>query len=249
MAEGKKRVLALFDVDGTLSPARLTATDEMKALLKELREKIYIGVVGGSDLPKQQEQLGANALQMFDYNFPENGIVGFKNGEKFHSSSVVEYLGEERYKKLTNFILHYIADLDLPIKRGTFIELRTGLINVSPIGRNCSREERMAYEKFDIEHNVRKNFVAALEKEFADYKMRFSIGGQISFDVFPLGWDKTYCLQHVEAEKFEEIHFFGDKTLEGQNDYEIYNDSRTIGHAVNSPDDTMRIVRDLWFKK
>merc|ERR1711991_532451 len=231
MAEGKKRVLALFDVDGTLSPARLTATDEMKALLKELREKIYIGVVGGSDLPKQQEQLGANALQMFD------------------SSSVVEYLGEERYKKLTNFILHYIADLDLPIKRGTFIELRTGLINVSPIGRNCSREERMAYEKFDIEHNVRKNFVAVLEKEFADYKMRFSIGGQISFDVFPLGWDKTYCLQHVEAEKFEEIHFFGDKTLEGQNDYEIYNDSRTIGHAVNSPDDTMRIVRDLWFKK
>lgn len=29
--------------------------------------------------------------------------------------------------------------------------------------------------------------------------------------VFPQGWDKTYCLQYVESE-FKEIHFFGDKT-------------------------------------
>ena len=34
-------------------------------------------------------------------------------------------------------ILHYIADLDIPIKRGTFIEFRNGMINVSPIGRNA----------------------------------------------------------------------------------------------------------------
>jgi hypothetical protein len=26
------------------------------------------------------------------------------------------------------------------------------------------------------------------------------------------GWDKTYCLQFVEADGFNEIHFFGDKT-------------------------------------
>lgn len=29
--------------------------------------------------------------------------------------------------------------------------------------------------------------------------------------VFPRGWDKTFCLQYVENE-FSEIHFFGDKT-------------------------------------
>lgn len=218
----------------------------MKQMLKKLREHIYIGVVGGSDLVKQEEQLGADALQNFDYNFPENGIVAFRNGEKFHSSSVVEYLGEERYKTLIKFMLHYIADLDLPVKRGTFIELRTGLINVSPIGRNCSQSEREEYEKIDIAQSIRKDFVAALEKEFADFKMRFSIGGQISFDVFPLGWDKTYCLQHIESEKFEKTYFFGDKTLEGQNDYEIFNDSRTTGFAVKSPEDTMRILKETF---
>ena len=53
-----------------------------------------------------------------------------------------------------------------------------------------------------------------LREKFADYGLTFAIGGQISSDVFPNGWDKTYCLQHVESEGFEEIHFFGDKTHE-----------------------------------
>lgn len=85
---------------------------------------------------------------------------------------------------------------------------------------------------------------------------RYSIGGQISFDVFPTGWDKTYCLRHIEAEKdtskglsgidYKNIHFFGDKAYKGGNDYEIYEDSRTIGHSVKNPEDTMKILNELF---
>lgn len=39
-----------------------------------------------------------------------------------------------------------------------------------------------------------------------------SAGGQISFDVFPDGWDKRYCLGIVEKDDYSTIHFFGDKT-------------------------------------
>lgn len=80
----------------------------------------------------------------------------------------------------------------------------------------------------------------------------FSIGGQISFDVFPTGWDKTYCLQHVATEKnlsgveYTTIHFFGDKTDKGGNDYEIYEDERTTGHSVKNPEDTMRILKEIF---
>jgi len=63
-------------------------------------------------------------------------------------------------------------------------------------------------------HGVRAAFVKALKEKFTDYNLTYSIGGQISFDVFPTGWDKTYCLRHVEDEGFEEIHFFGDKTYQ-----------------------------------
>ena len=35
------------------------------------------------------------------------------------------------------------------LSRGTFIEFRSGMLNVSPIGRNCSQEERDDFEKYD----------------------------------------------------------------------------------------------------
>jgi hypothetical protein len=62
-------------------------------------------------------------------------------------------------------------------------------------------------------HGVRGAFVKVLQERFVDYGLTYSIGGQISFDIFPNGWDKTYALRHVEKEGFEEIHFFGDKTF------------------------------------
>jgi phosphomannomutase len=83
-------------------------------------------------------------------------------------------------------VLGYLSTLDIPVKRGTFIEFRTGMINVSPIGRNCSQEERDEFEKYDEVHGVRKAMVAALQARFAEYGLKYSIGGQISFDVFPI---------------------------------------------------------------
>jgi phosphomannomutase len=85
--------------------------------------------------------------------------------------------------------------------------------------------------------------VERMQHEFADMNIKFSVGGQISFDAFPQGWDKTFCLRYVEPEGFDEIHFFGDKTYAGGNDHEIFEDARTIGHTVVSPEDTMQQVR------
>eukprot|EP00736_Rhodelphis_marinus_P003697 Rmarinus@m.13148 len=149
--------------------------------------------------------------------------------------------------KLIKFCLRYIANLDLPVMRGTFIEFRNGMLNVSPIGRNCSQAEREAFEAYDAQHKIREKFVEALKAEFGEsLGLTFSIGGQISMDVFPKGWDKTYCLRYL-GQEFKEVHFFGDKTAEGGNDFEIYTHDRTIGHSVTCPEDTMRICRELFF--
>jgi hypothetical protein len=43
----------------------------------------------------------------------------------------------------------------------------------------------MAFEEYDKVHNIRSTFVTVLQREFADMRLTFSIGGQISFDVFP----------------------------------------------------------------
>ncbi|GAA6035644.1 hypothetical protein JCM8097_004944 [Rhodosporidiobolus ruineniae] len=236
----KPNTIALFDVDVPLTPARRPISPETVAALKALRQKINIGFVGGSDFAKISEQLapdGHDVTQDFDFCFAENGLVGYKLGEKLPSESYIAYLGEERHKKLVKFVLHYIADLDIPVKRGTFIEFRNGLINL---------DERLAFNAYDKEHKVRQKFVDVLKKEFSDYGLRFSIGGQISFDAFPEGWDKTYALGRIADEGFDEIHFFGDSTAPGGNDYEIYEDPRTIGHTVTSPEDTIRQLKEIF---
>ena len=76
-----------------------------------------------------------------------------------------------------------------------------------------SVQERHDFEKFDKEHQIRSKFVEALKNEFPDYGLSYSIGGQISFDVFPTGWDKTFALNHIKGDNWTEVHFFGDKTF------------------------------------
>jgi len=61
--------------------------------------KICTGVVGGSDLVKQKEQLG-DSPALFDYAFAENGLMAFKDGQKIGETSLVQHLGEEKLKKL-----------------------------------------------------------------------------------------------------------------------------------------------------
>mmetsp|Transcript_9420 Transcript_9420/g.38512 ORF Transcript_9420/g.38512 Transcript_9420/m.38512 type:complete len:222 (+) Transcript_9420:359-1024(+) len=214
----------------------------MLTFMKTLRENVTVGIVGGSDLVKIREQLGDNADKEYDFLFSENGLVAFKAGVLLKATSFKDHLGEEKLKKLINFILVYIAHLDIPIKRGTFVEFRNGMLNVSPIGRNCSQTERDDFEKYDKEARIREKMVKVLQTQFDEYNLTYSIGGQISFDVFPSGWDKTFCLQFVEND-FDEIHFFGDKTQKGGNDHEIFSSPRTIGHTVTSPADTREQVR------
>ena len=79
--------------------------------------------------------LHTNAVfDMFDYTFSENGLMAHKGSELLAVQSLKTHLGEEKLKPFINFVLHYIADLDIPVKRGTFLEFRAGMMNISPIG-------------------------------------------------------------------------------------------------------------------
>jgi hypothetical protein len=152
----------------------------MLQLLSALRHKVAIGFVGGSDLAKQQEQLGTPSIpvtNLFDFCFAENGLTAIRMGVPLASHSFIKWIGEDNYKQLVRFILHYVADLDIPVKRGTFVEFRNGMINVSPIGRNATVQERNEYEKFDLEHKIREKFVQAMREQFPDLGLTYVYPG------------------------------------------------------------------------
>ena len=118
MAEVQKRVIALFDVDQTLTPARQSVQANMLSTLEKMRAKgIHFGIVSGSDLVKVREQMTNEVADGADFMFAENGLDAYKKGQLIEKQSFNLHLGEDKLKRVINFCLHYIADLDIPIKR------------------------------------------------------------------------------------------------------------------------------------
>ena len=120
MAPENPRIIALFDVDGTLTIPRGEVTPEMMTFMKDLSKKITVGIVGGSDLPKQEEQLGDGIAKVFPYNFSQNGLVAYKDGELQEVQTIAKYLGEDNIKRIVNWTLKYLADVDIPVKVSMF---------------------------------------------------------------------------------------------------------------------------------
>ena len=104
----------------------------------------------------------------------------------------------------------YTTKTKNPIKRGNFIQHRNGIVNVSPIGRSCTLSERKDFYDKDNTHKWREDLITRIKNKWVKYKwfnnyenltdLDFSIGGQISIDIFPVGWDKTFCLSFVKNE-------------------------------------------------
>lgn len=170
----------------------------MLDLLARLRQKCSIGFVGGSNLAKQQEQLGSSTVKvtdLFDWCFAENGLTAIRLGQDLPSNSFIKAIGEEPYKKFANFCLHYIADLDIPVKRGTFIEFRNGMINISPVGRNASVQERNDFEAYDKIHNIRPKFIEVLRAQFPDLGLKY-VFALMDWLLF-LPWDISSLLSYA----------------------------------------------------
>jgi len=93
-----KKVIALFDVDGTLTAPRKLVTQEMHDFMQELQKHVTVGIVGGSDYKKITEQLGActdkSIENIFTYVFSENGLVAFHDGKNIGETSMIEKVGE-----------------------------------------------------------------------------------------------------------------------------------------------------------
>jgi phosphomannomutase len=222
----------------------------MDSVLNKFKNEVDIAVVGGSNLFKQKEKLG-DSLYHFKYIFSENGLMSYKvlpekTLENFHSTSIVEFLGETNFQRLINECLKVMSEITIPKKRGTFIEHRNGMINICPVGRSCTQEERDEFFEYDNEHKVREGIVEKLQESCADLNLSFSIGGQISIDIFPKGWDKTYALQFVKND-YDRILFFGDKTEPGGNDYEIFSHDLTESYHVDNPEMTIGYLNSKFF--
>ena len=262
------KTVILFDMDGTLTPAREAMENSMLRALKRIVEKdIEIGIVTGSDMNYLEQQCEILfEVNNFDpgsiHYLPCNGTkyYGWKNGKFFkkHEVDMIKKIGKQQYDTL---IRHCMLDqLNIMVRHpeldytGNFLDYRGSVLNWCPIGRSATKEQRHTFVAVDKKQNIRLKSLENMRQLFSkdknlkeSSKLHVALGGETSFDIYPPGWDKTYALQFFA--KDYDIYFVGDKCKENGNDRTIYEACGAKGYQTTGPDNTVKIIESILNEK
>lgn len=228
----------LFDVDGTICESGQKISPNMIDVLSKLHVNHELGVVGGGTIEKLKYQLDT-CSNIFQYMFAECGSVAYINDKLVHKNNIRQHKLFPHMQKLMKISLKFIAEQDYPIS-GHFIDLRNGLIYISLVGLQATLPEREQFIKLDQEHKYREKLYKLLHaNNIAGISINY--GGQVGIGIYPAEWDKAQVVNYFPDDNYK-IHYFGDKYNVDGNDYTIIHHSRVIGHKVNTPDETMKLL-------
>ncbi len=254
--------VVLFDIDGTLTEPRRLMEPFMVEAVCNLTTESFVGLVTGSPVQLITEQLAplfntapssitenidllpCNGTQRYYWDSEESSVV------LSDSVSMTEELGNEDFQhlisevlKLQNFFASKAMTLNIPMS-GNFVDYRGSLLNWCPIGRKADFDVRQVFIDADKEHGIRDELIVMLRDGLKNMNnVMVKYGGQTSFDIFPVGWDKTFCLKDFEGCP---IWFVGDSCHDGGNDFEIYEYLKPSGRAFKTtgPHDTLQIINE-----
>jgi len=205
-------MIFLFDVDGTLTPPRQPMTEEMTKVMTQVMRTAKVYLASGSDLEKIKEQVPPSILERCA------GIFSCA-ANQFHINDELQY--ENQFipdEKLVEQLEKLIQSSDYPERTGNHIEYRPGMINFSIVGRNATAQQREHYYKWDEKSQERKRMAILLMAYVPGLDIK--IGGQISIDIYPEGYDKSQAVRYLQEQYCEQpILFFGDRTDIHGNDY------------------------------
>ena len=251
--------IVLFDMDGTLTEPRESINEDMISVISDLLEFSEVGIVTGSDSDYVFQQCKAlfenqyiNKTKLHIY--PCNGTKVYKwstkssEYEETYSVNMIEELGQDSYNNILSTCLEYQVCIgtihNLPYT-GTFLHYRGSMLNWCPIGRSANSEQRSEWVAEDKEYNIRDHFHKLLKKyiDKSGIPVTVALGGSTSFDIYPVGWDKTYVTRHLVG---YDMLFIGDKCTGTGNDKALYDMLQpSNSHETKSPEQTIEIIKKI----
>ena len=247
----------LFDMDGTLTDPRQKIPKDVVDVLKKVNPGLKKYIVTGSDIAKVEEQIGNDLmLEIFERIYTCNGTTVYNcnldmddetksiEPELIHKKSLRDHYSDADINHIINTLLKIAYETHTKIKTGTFVEWRNSQINFSVLGRNCSREQREDYVKWDEKSGERAKIIKQLKSEFKGWGLSFRLGGQISIDITREGWDKTYAFKNM-VETPDQCVFFGDKICKDGNDLDIAMRCAKYHHVDGPADLILELQRYL----
>jgi len=227
----------LFDVDGTLTPAQQKMTDDFCSFFRGWIKNKKVYLVSGSDYDKLKEQVPEDILTSVEGVFSCMGSILYIGGNKSYSNTF------NPPAELLSFLEETLKSTKYWPRCGNHIEKRIGMINFSIVGRKASKQQREEYCVWDDKTSTRIIIASKINKRFKDIEA--TIGGEISIDIYPAGWDKSQILKYIPIGAY---HFFGDKTQPGGNDYALakkLDKKKDFVYSISSYIDTEKILRTL----
>ena len=207
----------LFDVDGTLTPAKNKMAPSFSKAFFNWSEGRSVYIISGGSFIRIINQLGRKNLDRMDGVFACMGNVFYKNrhpAEGGYSEWDKVYETKftiEKEKLFFSELERTVMESKYHTKTGQHYEERQGMVNFSVVGRAATTEQRAEYTAYDKEHREREKIVEKLKKRHP--KLDFVIGGAVSIDIFNVGNDKSQIIDKHFSEiiKDNKIVFVGDR--------------------------------------
>ena len=249
-------MIYLFDVDGTLTPAKSEIDQEFAIQFLKWCKSREVYIVSGGSFMRILNQVKRPIFDKMQGVFACMGNAYYENLHNVKDGySIWNKVYENKFlvDKKDEFLSELdwiVKDSPFHIKTGRHREERVGMLNFSVVGRNATMEQRKAYEEYDAKFKEREKIV---EKLSAKYRgIDFVIGGAVSIDIYNEGNDKSQVLGHLGGElKDRQVVFVGDRIPFPGNDYSLAKvlSEHPNGHAVEveSWQDTAKLLSTSLF--
>lgn len=226
----------IFDVDGTLTPSRGTMDLGFRAFFNTFALVNDVYLVTGSDRPKTIEQITKPTYNICNRVYNCSGSEVWTKDDLYYASDW------KAPKELYDVMTGWLLGSKFPLRTGNHIEERTGMVNFSIIGRNCTKDERKEYVRWDNDNRERETIAHIINSEFND--ITATVGGETGIDIAPTGCDKSQIMKDFDAD--DEIIFFGDRMDEKGNDYPLAKaNKRGKNHHVKNWQHTYELLKNI----
>ena len=231
----------VFDVDGTLTPSREVMNPIHKEFFLQFAKENDMYIVTGSDKNKTIEQVGEDVWNLAKRAYQCSGNDVWEESEQV-------WLNEwELDEEPLAWLAEQLTASNFSPKTGKHFDIRPGLLNFSIVGRNATTEQRADYVAYEKDHSERIAIAQEFNEKFAELEVIAVVAGETGIDITEVGCGKDQIIDDFDG--YDEVVFFGDRTLAGGNDHGIAKALIDQGHtvfAVTNPTDTFEILQNMY---
>jgi len=249
-----KKSIFVFDKDDTITSTKSAIGSSMAELLSDLSQDKFVVIISGSAWDILQSQiidLLPNNINKPHWLFLPSGGSQLYQWQDDQLVKVYDHAIDQseftKIKTLTLDALNKLAEADKPEKiYSEQVEYRGGQITLSALGQTAPKDKKVAW---DPDRRKRQQMADWLRPQLSEYDVK--VGGSTSIDITLHGINKEYgvrqVLQKLDMSPNDAV-YFGDSLEPGGNDAIVKNIHNLDVFAVDSEQDTKKVLQSYLSK-